>query len=91
MFSTSLVLLLAGAGTLLAQRVPSSGTTSTPTSSTGSTGTVGNTGNTQQSNPVTSGQSDNSLTRPIFISGRVMMDDGSPAPLNISIQRMCRA
>jgi len=85
----SLSLLLAGAGTLTAQRVPSSGTTPTPTSSTGGTGSMGSTGNTQQSNPVTGGQSDNSLTRPIFISGRVMMDDGSPAPLNISIQRIC--
>lgn len=27
--------------------------------------------------------------RPVFISGKVMMDDGSPVPSNVTIQRVC--
>ncbi len=29
------------------------------------------------------------LARPVFISGKVVMQDGSPVPMNVNIQRVC--
>lgn len=42
------------------------------------------------STPSTSGNSQNtSNPRPVFLSGKVMMDDGSPIPMNVVIQKVC--
>lgn len=61
------------------------------TSPGGNTGTRGpSTGNT--TNPNTIGNQPNSNptpTQPIFLTGRVMMDDGSELPRNIVIERFC--
>lgn len=46
-------------------------------------GTVGTPNNTNNGNPSTP------LNRTIFISGQVIMDDGSALPQNVAIQRVC--
>jgi len=70
------------------------GTTSSPPSG-GGTNTGGNTGGrgTTQTAPTTPNngnqQSPTQGQTPIFLTGRVMMDDGSELPRNISIERVC--
>jgi tetratricopeptide (TPR) repeat protein len=57
---------------------------------TGSTPTSGRTSGTiVPATPTTSGKTNNDIQRPIFISGKVTTDDGSPVPPNITIQRVC--
>lgn len=68
------------------------GSTAPPPASTGGTA-PGNTG-TRPGNttplPSTQPNSTNPIqTRPILISGRVMMDDGSEVPRNLAIERAC--
>jgi Tfp pilus assembly protein PilF len=88
------VLLLAASPSVWAQKPAAGGaaTTSIPnagtaTPNTGTLGTMGNipsTGNTSNfpSSP-------NSTTRPIFLSGKVMFDDGTPPNINVRIERVC--
>jgi tetratricopeptide (TPR) repeat protein len=75
---------------------PSSGSTSTGTAGAGSTGSAGSRP-TPTPTPTPSptdrqtGQRDifQDYQRPIFISGKVMMDDGTPPPDSVVIQRVC--
>ena len=46
-------------------------------------------GNTGQQNPANQQSPTLDFPRPIFISGKVMMDDGTPVPSNVVIQRLC--
>jgi tetratricopeptide (TPR) repeat protein len=77
---------------LWAQKVaaPTTGTTTTPTTG-GTTGTTTpapvNPPATTPA-PTTSNTTTNDL-RPIFLSGKVMTDDGSPLPSNVNIQSVC--
>jgi len=43
------------------------------------------------STPTTNQQQQNNVQRTIFITGKVMMDDGSPVPPNVVIQKVCGA
>jgi tetratricopeptide (TPR) repeat protein len=45
--------------------------------------------NTTSPNNGQTSPTDTGLTRPLYFSGRVMLDDGNPAPLNIQIRRSC--
>ena len=60
------------------------GTTPTP----GSDGHISGTLNPNVSSGSSAGRPAD-LTRPVFISGKVVMQDGSPVPMNITIQRVC--
>lgn len=66
---------------------PSTGGGATPGGNTGgrgptpSTTPTPDTGNQQNPNQ--------NMTRPIFLTGRVMMDDGSELPRNVTIERVC--
>ena len=86
---------LAFAIALRAQGAGQQTPTGTGAGSAGSGGTVGTTigptSPTRLPNTPTRGMDglDNSIQRPIFISGKVMTDDGSPLPSNISVQRLC--
>jgi tetratricopeptide (TPR) repeat protein len=67
---------------------PSTGGSTAPGGNTGGRGTTTgtptqNTGNQPTTNPT--------LGRPINLTGRVMMDDGSELPTNIAIERVCGA
>ena len=68
-----------------------SGSTPPSGGNTSGRGTVGP-GNT---NPNTIGNQPNApypgLNQPIFLSGRIMMDDGSEVPRNVAIERVCGA
>jgi len=46
-------------------------------------------GNTGQQNPANQQSPTLDFPRPIFLSGKVMMDDGTPVPSNVVIQRLC--
>jgi tetratricopeptide (TPR) repeat protein len=89
------ILLLAGGQTVWAQKAPSTGpAASTPNAGTPSTGTGSNRGtfgnipsNGNTSNYPTS--PDSTLSRPIFLSGKVMFDDGTPPNINVRIERVC--
>jgi tetratricopeptide (TPR) repeat protein len=41
------------------------------------------------STPVTSNAKSAGMTRPIYISGKVVLDDGAPLPQNVTIERIC--
>jgi tetratricopeptide (TPR) repeat protein len=92
------ILALAAAGLLLlkpaagqrsgsgAPAPPSTGGNTSPGGNTGGRGTTTgnptqNTGNQPTTNPT--------LGRPIYLTGRIMMDDGSELPHNIAIERVC--
>jgi tetratricopeptide (TPR) repeat protein len=92
------VLALFATASLVAQRGGGAGTTGGTT--TGSTsGTGNNTGNNPGNGGITNipsqqpqsngQQMDPGNQMPIFLSGRVMMDDGTPPATSISIQRVC--
>ena len=74
------------------------GTTTTPTtggSTTGSTGGGTTTGTGTTTAPVSSTPTNTpstaSIQQPIFISGRVMMEDGTPPPESVPIETVCNA
>lgn len=46
-------------------------------------------GNTGQQNPANQQSPTLDFPRPIFLSGKVMMDNGTPVPSNVVIQRLC--
>jgi tetratricopeptide (TPR) repeat protein len=52
-------------------------------------GGLGNRFPTTTTNPQQNQQPNLDMPRPIFLSGKVMMDDGSPVPPNVVIQRVC--
>lgn len=95
----SLAGMLAGAGLLLAalptfaqKTGPATGTTSGTSSGTGTLGTrTGSTGTTGV--PGTTGSTttptNSTITSPIFLTGRVAMDDGSALPGPVTIERVC--
>jgi tetratricopeptide (TPR) repeat protein len=57
----------------------------------GNAGGLGNIGTstTNGTNSTTTAPSNTTLPTPVFISGRVMMDDGTPPPEPVSIERVC--
>ncbi len=57
------------------------------TTATGTTGTPGGTSGTTSGTP--SNTTTNTINQPIFLSGRVVMDDGSPLPGPVTIERLC--
>jgi Flp pilus assembly protein TadD len=73
------------------------GQTGTTTGTTGTTGTGSSTGtaagtsagSTNTSAPSASGSPGAAGPKPIFLSGMVMMDDGSPLPGSVDIQSIC--
>lgn len=69
---------------------PGSGSSTTGGTGTG-TPTIGRTpGQNNQSLPTTnSNQGLNNMQRPIFLSGKVAIDDGTPVPASVVIQRVC--
>jgi tetratricopeptide (TPR) repeat protein len=83
--SRALILLLTGVASLPAQQrgIQTPGNAPSPTLGNGSIG------NNTPASPVPPQGEPPLSTRPIFLSGRVAMDDGSPAPNSISIQRVC--
>ncbi len=52
-------------------------------------GTTGTTGNTNNCSPSSAGRAGCGAQRPIFLSGQVVMDDGSPVPHNVAIEHVC--
>jgi tetratricopeptide (TPR) repeat protein len=56
-----------------------------------STGGVGGQmpGQTVPSTPTTTNKGTANNSRPIYVSGKVVLDDGSPVPQNVTIQRLC--
>jgi Tfp pilus assembly protein PilF len=88
------ILLLAGGQILWAQRTPTTGsTTATPNAGTPNTGTSnrGTFGNIPSNGNTSNypGYPDSTLSRPIFLSGKVMFDDGTPPSINVRIERVC--
>jgi tetratricopeptide (TPR) repeat protein len=73
---------------LTAQRTGSGGPGGGTTGSSGTNAPSGNGTSTSSTNSTPDLGSPESA--PIFISGKVVVDDGSPAPQNISIQRICQ-
>jgi tetratricopeptide (TPR) repeat protein len=76
------------AAQLSAQTTTGTGTASgTPTTGIGTKAPAPSTpgGSTSTTKPPTS----TDISRPIFISGKVVMADGSPVPQNVTIQRVC--
>ena len=70
----------------------STGTIGGPTTSTGNTGTLGNIGTsntTGSTNSSSTSSSGTTMPTPVFISGRVMLDDGTPPPEPVAIERVC--
>src|SRR5579864_9220243 len=63
----------------------------------GGTPSPGGAGNTNPGRVPTQGPNQNpnntqpgqTITQPIFLSGRVMVDDGTPPPSRVAIQRLC--
>lgn len=85
--------LLAGASVgspvLCAQRTAAPVTPSVGTSATG-TGTRGTTSNTPLGNTTNYPSSTGSpMNRPIFLSGKVLFDDGTPPNIDVRIERVC--
>jgi len=74
--------LLGSAVALPAQRTVAPGNSSSPGLG------VGQVGNSPNS-PMGTQTGDSSTSRPFFLSGRVSIDDGSPPPIYIAIQRVC--
>jgi tetratricopeptide (TPR) repeat protein len=89
------LLFTALAGTNAAGQAPAAGTNGGNAGSAGASGGSPNTPTTVRppvvsSTPTTNNQQNQTnIQRAIFISGKVMMDDGSPIPPNIVIQRVC--
>jgi tetratricopeptide (TPR) repeat protein len=93
-----LCLIAAGAFTLAAFGQGRGGTTTPPpatgggggggTGNPGTGGTSRNTGTNDTNNPQSQTQTQRANI-PIFVSGRVMLEDGSPPPNRVTIQRMC--
>lgn len=88
------VLLLAAGQIIWAQKPTSGGAagTSIPSAATGTTGTGtrGTLGNTPSSgNTSNFPNSQDPTTRPIFLSGKVLFDDGTPPNINVRIERVC--
>ena len=74
---------------LFAQRTPPGGgtpSTPSPTAPGSIPGGTRSPGTTQSPFPTTQ---PNQVNRPIWLSGKVMLDDGTPAPPNTAIQRVC--
>ncbi len=88
-------LVVLGAGVALpaiwAQRAPTTAASpNTPTTGTSTRGTMGNNptlgnGNTNNN----SSSNDYPMTRPVFLSGKVMFDDGTPPSIDVRIERIC--
>ena len=92
LFSTVALLALISAGLGNAQRTNTSTGVASPNagSPTGNTPQTGGARNTPGlGNSTTPTTPAPEFQRPIFLSGKVMMDDGSPVPSNITIQRVC--
>jgi len=102
MYKTSVLLAVAalGASGLSGQSTGSANTGSVGSTSAGSSaGSVaGSSGTTTGRSPIStlpttpstaSAPTSESVQRPIFLSGSVMMDDGSPLPPNVVIQQLC--
>ncbi len=73
--------------TLMAQRAGTA-----PPGGNSSTGTGTSSAPIQSSTPATTANpniNNPEASLPVFISGRIMVDDGSPAPQNIAIQQIC--
>ena len=86
------VLMLAFAGVVPSGQAQKSGTTPAPTTpapSTGSTRTP--TTPTTTTQPSTTQQQPNvqSIDRPIYVSGRVLMEDGTPPPESLTMELVC--
>ena len=64
-----------------------------PTGSVGNTGTgngnIGNIGTTGSTTNTGNTTTNTTMPTPVFISGRVMMEDGTPPPEPVSIERVC--
>jgi tetratricopeptide (TPR) repeat protein len=93
---TAIFLVLAGLTVpcLRAQNpsAPSAGAAGGVSNSTGGIGSIGgrSSGLSLPTTPTTNPQSQSSTSsRPVFISGKVAIDDGTPVPSNITIQRVC--
>jgi Tfp pilus assembly protein PilF len=92
-----IVLLLAGLGLasqiVLAQRGSTGGAGTADASAPGRNPTNPSTSPTTVPpwNPNTNNTPSPSMTRPIFLSGKVMFDDGAPANSDIRIERVCGA
>jgi tetratricopeptide (TPR) repeat protein len=67
----------------------SKGSAPVPTTPTTSIGTQPNSTATTTRTPTTTATPPAEIDRPIFLSGKVMMQDGSPVPQNVTIQRIC--
>ena len=82
-----------GAGTSTSGTSGSGGGATTGGTAGGGTGTgtpsIGRVPSQSQPNTATNPNQSLNVQRPIFISGKVMMDDGSPIPPNVVIQRVC--
>jgi tetratricopeptide (TPR) repeat protein len=97
MNTPSRFLIFLGAATMLvAQKAP----TASPgggggTASPGNTGTTGTVINTPGNNPTLNPSNPNNPTndpfanQPIFLSGKVMFDDGSPTNKDVHVERVC--
>src|ERR1700704_5361475 len=94
------ITIVAGSGLLIASAfgqgkgttpAPTTGTGGTPTGTTGGTTgtTTGRPTTPTNTNPTQPTQPTVSIPQPIFISGRVMMEDGTPPPEPVTIQTVC--
>jgi len=96
--SRACILLAASAITLQPMLGQRGGTgSSAPPASGGATNANGGTvpgtgqspGRTSPTNPNQTPTTTPGVTRPIFLSGQVMLDDGTPPPARVAIQRVC--
>ncbi|HMF77461.1 MAG TPA: tetratricopeptide repeat protein [Bryobacteraceae bacterium] len=95
-WANRLALILLGLGTcsqtLLAQKPPAPTTTTPPAPNTGNTnrGTMGNnTPNLGNGNTLNYPSNDSQMNRTIFLSGKVMFEDGAPPSIDVRIERVC--
>ncbi len=87
-YRVAFLMVLCSGRLVQGQTTPTPGTGGSP--STGATPSGGRTVSPVAPSPPTTGsKSPTSIQRPTFISGKVVTDDGSPVPPNITIQRVC--
>jgi Flp pilus assembly protein TadD len=82
------VLLIAGSVTLFAQKAAPTAPARPPTGLPTNTNTNTNS-TTNPSNPTNPNNTTNTLPRPIFLSGKVVLQDGTPPPDFVKIERVC--
>jgi Tfp pilus assembly protein PilF len=96
-WTTRVAILLLAAGQMVWAQKPAAGGAATPSMpsaataspSTGTRGTLGNNPTNGNTSNFPNNNNTDATTRPIFLSGKVMFDDGTPPNINVRIERVC--